>query len=73
MRIKPARSEAVDNPKSDEDHPMQDLYQNYVADLNQLRAAFHAELVVTAGDLSKAMNIYAQSSEAALSVVAHCP
>ena len=45
---------------------MQDLYQNYVRDLNQLRAAFHAELVATAGDLSKAMDSYAERGEAAL-------
>jgi hypothetical protein len=45
---------------------MQDLFQNYVIDLNKLRAAFHDELVATARDLSKAMEIYAQRSEAAL-------
>jgi hypothetical protein len=52
--------------KSDEENPMQDLYQNYVSDLNQLRAAFHDELAATAGELSKAMDIYAERSEAAL-------
>ena len=57
---------ALDKPKSDEESPIQDLYQNYVNDLNQLRAAFHNELVVTAGDLSKAMDSYAERSEAAL-------
>ena len=48
---------------------MQDLYQNYVSDLNQLRAAFHDELAATAGELSKAMDIYAERSEAALEIV----
>jgi len=45
---------------------MQDLYQNYVSDLNQLRDAFHGDLAATAGELSKAMDIYAECSEAAL-------
>jgi hypothetical protein len=45
---------------------MQDLFQNYASDLNKLRDAFHGELGATAGDLSKAMDIYAQRSEAAL-------
>ena len=45
---------------------MQDLYQNYVDDLNKFRDAFHGELVATAQDLSKAMDIYAERSEAAL-------
>jgi len=45
---------------------MQDLFQNYVSDLNKLRDAFHGELVATAGELSKAMDIYAERSEAAV-------
>ena len=45
---------------------MQDLFQNYVHDLNKLRDAFHEELTTTAGELSKAMDIYAHRSEAAL-------
>ena len=45
---------------------MQDLFQNYVSDLNKLRDAFHDELTATAEDLSKAMGTYARRSEAAL-------
>ncbi len=45
---------------------MQDLYQDYVSDLKKLRDAFHGELVTTAQDLSKAMDIYAERGEAAL-------
>lgn len=45
---------------------MQDLIQNYASDLKKLRDAFHAELVATADELSKAMGIYAHQSEAAL-------
>ena len=45
---------------------MQDLFQNYVSDLTKLRDAFHGELEATAGDLSKAMALYAGRSEAAL-------
>ncbi|MBV8440662.1 MAG: hypothetical protein JO312_08910 [Hyphomicrobiales bacterium] len=45
---------------------MQDLIQNYVSDLKKLRDAFHNELTVTAEELSKAMGVYARSSEAAL-------
>jgi hypothetical protein len=45
---------------------MQDLVQTYVDDLNRLRDAFHEELAATAGELSKAMDIYAHRSEAAL-------
>jgi hypothetical protein len=45
---------------------MQDLIQNYVSDLNKLREAFHSELEATAGELSKAMALYAARSEAAL-------
>ena len=45
---------------------MQDLVQAYVDDLNKLRDAFHEELAATAGDLSKAMDIYVNRGEAAL-------
>jgi hypothetical protein len=45
---------------------MQDLFQDYVSDLNKLRDAFHNELTATAEELSKAMDIYAHRSEAAL-------
>jgi len=45
---------------------MQDLFQNYVSDLNKLRDAFHEELTATATDLSKAMGDYSRRSEAAL-------
>ena len=45
---------------------MQDLFQNYVSDLNKLRDAFHGELTATAEELSKAMGLYARRSEAAL-------
>jgi len=45
---------------------MQDLFQNYVGDLNKLRDAFHGELTAAAQNLSKAMDIYAERSEAAL-------
>ena len=45
---------------------MQDLFENYVSDLNKLRDAFHNELSATAEELSKAMDIYAHRSEAAL-------
>jgi hypothetical protein len=45
---------------------MQDLFQNYVGDLNKLREAFHGELAGTAEELSKAMGHYARRSEAAL-------
>ena len=51
---------------SDEENPMQDLFQNYVSDLNKLKDAFHNELTATAEELSKAMGIYAHRSEAAL-------
>ena len=46
---------------------MQDLFQNYVNDLNKLKDAFHNELTATADELSKAMGNYAHRSEAALS------
>jgi hypothetical protein len=45
---------------------MQDLFQNYVSDLNKLKDAFHNELTTTAEELSKAMGNYAHRSEAAL-------
>ena len=45
---------------------MQDLFQNYVDDLNKLRDAFHEELAAQARELSRAMDIYAPRSEAAL-------
>ena len=45
---------------------MQDLFQNYVSDLNNLRDAFHNQLTATAEELSKAMGNYAHRSEAAL-------
>jgi hypothetical protein len=44
---------------------MQDLFQNYVDDVSKLRDAFHEELAAQARELSKAMDIYAQRSEAA--------
>ena len=52
--------------ESDEENPMQDLFQNYVSDLNKLKDAFHNELTTTAEELSKAMGNYAHRSEAAL-------
>jgi hypothetical protein len=52
--------------ENDEENPMQDLFQNYVSDLNKLREAFHNELTATAEELSKAMDAYAHRSEAAL-------
>ena len=45
---------------------MQDLFQNYVSDMNKLRDAFHSELEATAEELSKSMALYAGRSEAAL-------
>jgi hypothetical protein len=45
---------------------MQDLFQNYVDDLNKFRDAFHDELTATAQELSKAMGNYSRLSEAAL-------
>jgi hypothetical protein len=45
---------------------MQDLFQNYVSDLNKLKDAFHNELTATAEELSRAMGNYAHRSEAAL-------
>ena len=52
--------------ENDEENPMQDLFENYVNDLNKLRDAFHNELTATAEELSKAMGDYAHRSEAAL-------
>jgi hypothetical protein len=52
--------------QSDEENPMQDLFENYVSDLNKLKDAFHNELTATAEELSKAMGNYAHRSEAAL-------
>jgi len=52
--------------KHDEDNPMQDLIQEYASDLKNLREVFHKELTATADELSKAMGVYAQRSEAAL-------
>ena len=48
---------------------MQDLFQNYVSDLNKLKDAFHNELTATAEELSKAMGNYAHRSEAALKML----
>jgi hypothetical protein len=45
---------------------MQDLFQNYMDDLNKLRETFHSELAATAEELTKAMALYAGRSEAAL-------
>jgi hypothetical protein len=45
---------------------MQDLFQNYVDDVNKLRDAFHDELAAQARGLSKAMDTYAHRSDEAL-------
>ena len=45
---------------------MQDLFQSYVDDLNKFRDAFHDKLTTQARELSEALSIYAQRSEAAL-------
>ena len=45
---------------------MQDLFQNYVDDLNKLRDAFHEQLAAQARELSNAMGNYSERSEAAL-------
>jgi hypothetical protein len=45
---------------------MQDLFENYVSELNKLREAFHNELAATSNELSKAMDMYARRGEAAL-------
>ena len=50
----------------DEEILMQDLVQDYASDLKKLREAFHSELTATADELSKAIGVYAQHSEAAL-------
>jgi hypothetical protein len=47
-------------------NPMQDLFQNYVDDLNKLRDALHDELAVQARELSMAMGNYSQRCEAVL-------
>jgi hypothetical protein len=47
---------------------MQDLFQNYVDDLNKLRDALHDELGVQARELSMAMGNYSQRCEAALAL-----
>ena len=60
------RAAVVGGSESDEDSPMQDLFQNYVSDLIKLRDAFHGELTATAEELSKAMGLYSRRSEAAL-------
>jgi hypothetical protein len=56
----------VGTERSDEENPMQDLFQNYMDDVNKLREAFHSELTATAEELTKAMGLYAARSEAAL-------
>jgi hypothetical protein len=47
---------------------MQDLFQNYVDDVNRFREAFHEELAAQARELSTAMGIYAKGSEGALTL-----
>ena len=47
---------------------MQDLIQDYASDLRKLREVFDKELTATADELSKAMGVYAQRSEAALAL-----
>jgi len=47
---------------------MQDLFQHYVDDVIKLRDAFHQELGAQARQLSTAMDVYAERSEAALSL-----
>jgi hypothetical protein len=49
-----------------EENSMQDLFDKYVSDLNNLRNAFHEELTATAKELSKAIGDYSRRSEAAL-------
>ena len=48
---------------------MQDLFQNYVDDLNKLRDAFHDELAVQARELSKAMGIYSHRCDGGTGIV----
>ena len=45
---------------------MQDLFENYVSELNKLREAFQNELAATSEELSQAMDMYARRGEAAL-------
>ena len=45
---------------------MQDLFQNYIDDLNKLRDAFHDELAAQARELSKAMGNYSERCDAIL-------
>jgi hypothetical protein len=52
----------------DEENPMQDLCQNYVDDVKKLREAFHGQLTDEVQELSQAMSVYAQNTEAALSL-----
>jgi len=47
---------------------MQDLFQNYMDDVNKFRESFHNELAATADELTKAMGLYAARSEAALAL-----
>ena len=47
---------------------MQDLFQNYVDDVNKIRDAFHDELAAQARELSKAMDTYAHRSDEALAL-----
>ena len=53
----------------DVENPMQDLFENYVSELNKLREAFHNELAATSEELSQAMDMYARRGEAVTSVV----
>ena len=45
---------------------MEDLFENYVSELNKLREAFQNELGATSEELSRAMDICARRGEAAL-------
>ena len=45
---------------------MQDLFENYVSELNKLRETFQNELAATSEELSQAMDMYARRGEAAL-------
>jgi len=47
---------------------MQDLFQTYVDDVSKLRDVFHQELGNQARELSAAMDVYAERSDAALSL-----
>ena len=55
--------------ESDEENPMQDLFQNYVSDLNKLKDAFHNELTATAEELSKAFLFYDASMHISQAIV----